>query len=234
MLTYHTMGIDTVIFDLDGVILDSEALWDDVRHDFALAHGGHWDEFDQPAVMGANSMRWAAHMREHNGVRQSDQEIYDGIVGELRARYARQLPLMPGAREAIADLAAVYRLGVASSSPRELIDYALELAGLRDRFTAVVSSDEVARGKPAPDVYREACIRLGTTPARAAAVEDSASGIEAALSAGLAVVAVPNPAYPPSAGVLARADTVIESIRELDRSVVAALERTEAETNDGK
>ena len=234
MLTYRTVGIDTVIFDLDGVILDSEALWDDVRHDFALAHGGHWGELDQPAVMGANSMQWAAHMREQDGVRLSDQEIYEGIVGELKARYARHLPLISGAREAIADLAAVYRLGVASSSPRELIEYALELAGLRDRFATVVSSDEVARGKPAPDVYREACARLGTVPARAAAVEDSESGLQAALSAGLAVVAVPNLAYPPSAGVLDRADTVLVSIRALNRAVVAALDRTGAETNDGK
>ncbi|OFW57436.1 MAG: hypothetical protein A2133_06600 [Actinobacteria bacterium RBG_16_64_13] len=217
------MSIDTIIFDLDGVILDTEQLWNTVRLDFALAHGGHWSERDQPAVMGANSMQWAASMRENNGVDLSDQEIYEGIVGALRERYARDLPLIPGARETITGLAAVYRLGVASSSPRELIEYALDLAGVRACFGAVVSSDEVWRGKPEPDVYMEAVERMGTSPERAAAVEDSSSGIQAAASAGLAVIAVPNPAYPPSDEALALASVVLESIAGLDSAVIASL-----------
>jgi HAD superfamily hydrolase (TIGR01509 family) len=176
--------------------------------------------------MGANSMQWAAHMREHNGVRLSDQEIYDGIIGGLKACYARHLPLIPGAAEAVAAVAGAYRLGVASSSPRELIEYALDLADLRDRFVAVVSSDDVARGKPEPDVYLEACVRLGTVPKRAAAVEDSGSGIQAAYAAGLAVVAVPNPGYPPPAEAMAKAQVVLSSIRQLDPNVIAHLDES--------
>jgi HAD superfamily hydrolase (TIGR01509 family) len=228
------MGIDAVIFDLDGVLLDSEEVWDQVRHDFAVTHGGHWGKQDQPAVMGANSMQWAAHMREQGGLALSDQDIFDGVVEELEARYARHLPLIPGAARAVADLGIAYRLGVASSSPRELIEYSLELAGLRAYFVAVVSSDDVAVGKPAPDVYREACARVGTKPSRAAAVEDSASGIQAAFSAGLAVVAIPNPAFPPPAEILAKADIVLSSIEQLDRTVISTLERAEAEVDDGK
>jgi HAD superfamily hydrolase (TIGR01509 family) len=218
------VSIDAVIFDLDGVIIDTERVWNDVRHALAEAHGGHWsDETDQEFLMGDNSMQWAARMREHNGVQLSDQEIYDGIIGELRERYARHLPVIPGAPEAIAGLASEYRLGVASSSPLELIEYALKLAGLSRFFSAVVSSDEVARGKPEPYVYLEACARLGTSPERSAAVEDSSSGIESAHSAGLSVIAIPNPEFPPSVEAVALADVALGSIAELTGAVVASL-----------
>jgi HAD superfamily hydrolase (TIGR01509 family) len=227
------VSIDTVIFDLDGVILDTELVWHTVRRDFALAHGGHWDEHDQPVVMGANSLQWAAYMRETSGIPLSDREIYEGIIQGLRDWYARDLPLIPGVREAIAGLAPYYRLGVASSSPRELIEYALVLAGLRELLGTVVSSDEVARGKPAPDVYREACARLGTSPRRSAAVEDSSSGIQAAAAAGLAVIAIPNREFPPSSQTLRLADIVLGSIAELSVGVIVSLERGEEEGEEG-
>jgi len=224
LLTYGTMSIDTVIFDLDGVIIDSEEEWNTVRHRVAEAHGGHWDPMtDQAFLMGDNSMQWAARMRETNGVQLSDKEIYEAIVEGLREKYVRRLPLISGAREAIASLSLEYRLGLASSSPLELIEYVLELAGLSGDFRAVVSSDEVSRGKPEPYVYQEACARLGAAPAHAAAVEDSTSGIQAAAAAGLAVIAIPNPAFPPSDAVLDLADVVLASIVQLDRSVVASL-----------
>jgi HAD superfamily hydrolase (TIGR01509 family) len=215
------VSIDTVIFDMDGVIIDTESIWNSVRNDFAHAHGGHWGDGDQPAVMGASSMEWATAMRDNNGVDLSPREIYDGIIGELRDRYARHLPLIPGAPEAIARLARDYRLGVASSSPLELIEYALELGGLRRYFAAVVSSDDVARGKPEPDVYLEACVRLGTAPERAAAVEDSANGIRAAHAAGLAVIAIPNPEFPPATEAVGLANLVLGSIEQLTGAVVA-------------
>ncbi len=219
------MGIDTVIFDLDGIIIDTEEVWNSVRYDFAEAHGGHWDEHDQPAVMGANSMQWAASMRENNGVNLSDREIYDGIIQGLRECYARHLPVIPGAREAVAGLATEYRLGVASSSPGEIIEYALDLVGLRRHFAALVSSDEVARGKPEPDVYLEACARLGSSPKRSVAVEDSASGICSAFSAGLTVIAVPNPVFPPPAEIVGMAAVVLASMGELTGGLVASLNR---------
>jgi HAD superfamily hydrolase (TIGR01509 family) len=219
------LAIDAVIFDLDGVILETEQEWNEVRREFAEQHGGHWDEHDQPAVMGANSMQWAEYMRDKNGVDLSPQEIYDGVIGALRDRYSQHLPLINGAREAVTRLAPLFRLGVASSSPRELIEHSLELAGLRHYFGAVVSSDEVATAKPAPDVYLEACARLGTVPSRAAAVEDSTNGLRAAASAGLLVIAAPNPAFPPSADALALADLVLGSVAELTGDMVLSAER---------
>ncbi len=149
----------------------------------------------------------------------------------LRDRYARHLPLIPGAREAVARLAPIFRLGVASSSPRELIEYSLELAGLRQLFGAVVSSDEVAIGKPAPDVYLEACVRLGTVPSRAVAVEDSTNGLRAAAAAELMVIAVPNPDFPPSADALGLADIVLGSVAELTGDIILTLTR---EADDGR
>jgi HAD superfamily hydrolase (TIGR01509 family) len=224
VLTFRGMSIETVIFDLDGVLLESEEAWNAVRRDFAVAHGGRWGEHDQPLLMGANSMEWAAHMRVHNSLPLSDQEIYDGIITGLRVRYAQHLPLVPGAAEAVRRLAAVYRLAVASSSPREIIEFVLQLAGLRPCFAAVVSSDEVRKGKPAPDVYVEACAQLGVAPGSAAAVEDSSNGIAAAHASGAVVIAIPNPSYPPSAESLALADVVLGSIEELDRAFVESLD----------
>lgn len=222
------MNIDTIVFDLDGVIIDTEEVWSSARHDFAVAHGGHWTpEIDQPKVMGANSMEWAASMRENNGVDLPAEVIYRGIVDELRTRYREHLAVISGAPEVVARLAQCYGLGVASSSPLELIEYSLELAGLKRYFAALVSSDDVASGKPQPDVYLEACRRLNTEPARAAAVEDSSNGLKAAYSAGLAVIAIPHPAYPPSAEALALADLSLDSIEGLTpRSINDASRRS--------
>jgi beta-phosphoglucomutase-like phosphatase (HAD superfamily) len=219
------MAIDSVIFDLDGVLIETEQEWNDVRREFAARHGGHWDQDDQPAVMGANSMQWAEYMRDQVGVDLTPREIYEGVINGLRDRYSQHLPLIPGAWEAVTGLAPHFRLAVASSSPIELIEHSLELAGLRKYFRVVVSSDDVAVGKPAPDVYLEACRRLGTEPARAAAIEDSTNGLRAAAAAGLAVVAIPNPAFPPAPDALALADLCLGSVGEVTGDIIRAIER---------
>ncbi len=219
----HDTGIDTVILDMDGVIFDTEQIWHAVRRDFAVEHGGHWTEEDQRAVMGDNSAQWAAYMRTHCGVKLAAEDIYAGVLEGLRDSYAHELPLIQGSRESIEGLAARYRLGLASSSPLELIEYALALADLRAHFTSLVSSDEVPRGKPAPDVYLMACSRLDTVPEKSAAVEDSTSGLQAAAAAGLAVIAIPNPGFPPSAEALALADVVLARIVDLSPAVIESL-----------
>ena len=138
----------------------------------------------------------------------------------LEAIYRERLPVIAGAKEAVERLAAAYSLGLASSSNRELIDLALELLGVARYFQATVSSEEVARGKPAPDVYLEAARRLGVDPTRTAAVEDSENGILAAKAAGMRTIAIPNRNFPPGEDALARADVVLRSLDELTPEVV--------------
>ena len=206
--------IDTVVFDLDGVVVDSEQVWDDVREQLAKERGGNWHDGAQAAMMGMSSPEWSAYMHEEIGLAESPEEINDEVVRRMLDRYAERLPLIDGAVDAVRRLADEFTLGVASSSNKPLIASVLEHAGIADAFEAVVSSEEVARGKPAPDVYVEAMRRLGSEPSRTAAVEDSSNGIRAAHAAGMRVIALPNRHYPPAPDALALA-VVITSPEEL-------------------
>ena len=211
--------IDAVVFDLDGLLLDSEEVWDEVREELVLERGGRWHERAQRDMMGMSSPEWSHYLHEELGLPESPVELSDEVVRRMAARYREALPLVPGAREAIRRLAARWPLGLASSSNRPLIDLALELAGLAPLFAVTVSSEEVERGKPSPDVYLEAVRRLGVDPASAAAVEDSHNGIRAARAAGMRVIAIPNPTFPPGAA-LAEADVVLASLADLTPEAV--------------
>jgi len=212
--------IEAVVFDLDGVLIQTEELWDEVREGLARAGGGRYGEEEQRAMMGMSSPEWSRYMHEHVGLPESPDEIAAEVVRQMAERYRERLPLIDGAMEAVERLAARWQLGVASSSNRELIDLVLELSGLDRLFEATVSSEEVERGKPAPDVYLEACRRLSVEPTRAAAVEDSHAGIRSAKAAGMRVLAIPNPAYPPGDEALAAADVVVGSLAELTPETV--------------
>jgi HAD superfamily hydrolase (TIGR01509 family) len=218
--------IDAVVFDLDGLLVDSEQVWDDVREQLARERGGRWHEGAQRDMMGMSSPEWSRYMHDVIGLREPPEEINAEVVRRMLQRYADGPPWLPGALDAVRRLAARRPLGLASSSNRELIEAVLDAGGLRDTFRVTVSSEEVERGKPAPDVYLEAVRRLGVEPERAAAIEDSRSGILAARSAGLHVVAVPNIHYPPADDVLAQADVVLPSVAELTPEVVEALNGT--------
>jgi HAD superfamily hydrolase (TIGR01509 family) len=214
--------IEAVVFDLDGLLIQTEELWDEVRESLARERGGRYGPEEQRAMMGMSSLEWSRYMHEHVGLPESPDEISAEVVDRLAGRYRQRLPLIDGAAEAVERLAARWPLAVASSSNRELIDLVLELSGLASRFEATVSSEEVARGKPAPDVYVEACRRLGVEPTKAAAVEDSHSGIRSAKAAGMRVIVIPNPSFPPGDEALADADLVLGSLAELVPAVVAA------------
>ncbi|HUJ65903.1 MAG TPA: HAD family phosphatase, partial [Acidimicrobiales bacterium] len=202
--------IGAVVFDLDGVLLDSERVWDNARRQVVAEHGGRWREGATAAMQGMSSTEWSAYLRDQLGVDLDREDIVALVVDQLLDRYRRDLPLLPGAQETVRRVAARWPLGLASSANRPVIDEVLALSGLAAEFRATVSSEEVPRGKPHPDVYLEAARRLGQ-PARAcAAVEDSANGIRAAVAAGLSVAAVPNRDFPPPAEVLAQADLVVE------------------------
>jgi HAD superfamily hydrolase (TIGR01509 family) len=212
--------IDAVVFDLDGLLLDSEQVWDAEREQLARERGGRWHDRAQSDMMGMSSLEWSRYMHEQLGLAEPPEEINAEVVRRMEARYRERLPLLPGAVEAVERLAGRWPLGLATSSNRQLIDLALELAGIDRLFRATVSSEEVARGKPAPDVYLEAARRLGVESSTAAAVEDSHNGILAARAAGMRVIAVPNPHFPPNPEAVAEADVVLRSLHELTPEVV--------------
>jgi HAD superfamily hydrolase (TIGR01509 family) len=212
--------IDAVAFDLDGLLISSEEVWDAVRERLVLERGGRYDAEVQRAMMGMSSGEWSRYLHEVAGVPDTPGEINAEVVRRMLAAYRERLPLLPGAVAAVERLGGRFPLALASSSNRELIDAVLELAGIAGLFRATVSSDEVPRGKPAPDVYLEAARRLGVEPRRCAAVEDSHAGIRAAKAAGMRVVAIPNSGYPPDDEALAAADVVLGSLAELDAALI--------------
>jgi HAD superfamily hydrolase (TIGR01509 family) len=212
--------IRSVVFDLDGVLLESEEVWDEVRERYVRERGGRYDTEVQRAMMGMSSTEWSRYLHETAGVPDEPPAINDEVVRRMLESYRARLPLIDGAVDAVHRLAARWPLGLASSSNRALIDAALDTAGLSSSFAATVSSEEVARGKPAPDVYLEAARRLGVLPTRCAAVEDSHGGIRSAKAAGMRVIAIPNPSYPPDDDALAQADVTIRSLAELTPDLV--------------
>lgn len=210
---------EAVVFDLDGVLLDSEQLWTESKQDLVRESGGRWRADAPTAMMGMSSREWSRYMRDELGVDMDVDEINRDVVRRMKERYHERLPLLPGAVEAVRTLGRRWPLGLASSANREIIDFALDAAGLADEFSATVSSEEVQRGKPAPDVYLEAAHRLAVQADRCVAIEDSSNGMRSAAAAGMAVLAVPNEHYPPDDDSLAlagaRVDTLVEVTPEL-------------------
>jgi HAD superfamily hydrolase (TIGR01509 family) len=211
---------DAVIFDLDGVLVDSEQLWNEAKHELVVETGGRWREEAPRAMMGMSSLEWSAYLRDELSVPLSAEQINDEVVARIDRMYRERLPLLPGAVKAIRSLGAKWPLGLASSSNREIIDLVLALAGVQDAFTATVSSEEVAHGKPAPDVYLETARRLGVPPGECVAVEDSSNGLRAAAAATMTVIAVPNPHYPPSDDALALAAAQVDVVGDVTAELV--------------
>ena len=194
-----------VIFDLDGVLLDSEQRWNGAKEALVRDAGGHWRPEAERAMLGMSSPEWAAYLRDELGVPMEPDAISRDVVRRMEEGYRNSLPLLPGAQHAVRSLAERWPLGLASSSNREIIDLVLDLAGLTDSFQVTLSSEEVPRGKPAPDVYLEVARRLRVDPARCVAVEDSANGLRSAAAARMTVIAVPNPHYAPDGAALSLA-----------------------------
>jgi HAD superfamily hydrolase (TIGR01509 family) len=215
--------VAAVVFDLDGVLVDSEPVWEEVRRAVVAEHGGRWQPDTQRRLMGMSTPEWAAYLSQELGVGLPPSEVAEVVIAGMAARYAEGLPLMEGAVEAVRRMASRWQLGLASSSPRRLIDVTLDRAGLAGFFAASVSTEEVERGKPAPDVYLEVARRLVRDPGACAAVEDSSNGIRSAARAGLLVVAVPHPRYPPDRDALALAGAVLADLRALTPELVERL-----------
>jgi HAD superfamily hydrolase (TIGR01509 family) len=218
-------GIEAIVFDLDGVLIDSEPVWDQARRAVVAETGGRWRESATREMMGMSAPEWSGYLHDELSVPLPPEEINHRVLGHLLASYQKGLPLLPGAVDAVRRMAAVWTLGLASSANRAVIDAVLGASGLTPCFAVTVSAEEVAHGKPAPDVYLAATVRLGVDPRRSAAVEDSSNGLRAAAAAGMAVIAVPNRTYPPTNDALALADLTLGSLAEL---TPAAIERITA------
>jgi HAD superfamily hydrolase (TIGR01509 family) len=211
---------EAVIFDLDGVLMDSEQLWNEAKEEVTRSSGGRWRDDAPEAMMGMSSTEWANYMHDELRVPLDPDEINREVVARMEELYRHGLPLLPGALDVVRAMQKRWPLGLASSANREIIDLVLDLSGLADAFVATVSSDEVPRGKPAPDVYLAAAERIGVAPDRCAAVEDSSNGMRSAAAAGMAVIAVPNQHYPPEADALDLAAVTVPTIAELTPELV--------------
>ena len=211
---------DAVIFDLDGVLVDSEQRWNGAKEALVRETGGRWLEEAPTRMMGMSSPEWSVYLRDDLGVAMEAAEINREVVRRMEEGYREELPLLPGASQAVRALAGRWPLGLASSANREVIDLVLELAGFGDAFRVTVSSEEVERGKPAPDVYLAAARGLGVEPARCVAIEDSSSGLRAAAAAGMTVIAVPNPHYPPAPDALALASAAVATVGEVTPELI--------------
>jgi HAD superfamily hydrolase (TIGR01509 family) len=214
-MTRTRYELQAVLFDQDGVLIDSEGAWDAARRAIVASNGGDWKDGSTRAMMGMSAPEWSRYLHDELGVGLAPQEISDRVVARLLAGYRKQLPLIPGAVDAVKRIAARWPVGLASSANREVIDAVLKASGLAGVFGATVSGEEVARGKPAPDIYLEAARRLGVDADRSAAVEDSSNGLRAAAAAGTLVVAFPNREFPPEPDALGLAAVVLDSLDEL-------------------
>jgi HAD superfamily hydrolase (TIGR01509 family) len=212
-----------VVFDLDGVLIDSEPVWNAAREALVRERGGTWDERATTDMMGMSSKEWSSYMHDRLGVPMTPAEINDDVVRRVASTYEHGLPLLPHALETVRELAAHWPLGLASSSNRPIIDLVLERSDVRACFAAVLSSEEVAHGKPAPDVYLAAARELDVDPKDCAAVEDSTNGIKSAVAAGMRTIAVPNRQFRPDDDVLTSAAVVVSSLAEVTVDLVASL-----------
>ena len=215
--------IEAVVFDLDGVLVDSEPVWEQVRRGLVAERGGHWPPDAQRRIMGMSTPEWARYLSEDLGVGLSPGEVATTVIYRMVVRYQEHVPFMDGAVDAVRRLAARWPLGLASSSPPALIETVLRSVGLRSCFRVVKSTEQVAHGKPAPDIYLAVTAGLGYPPSDCAAVEDSSNGLRSAAAAGLRVVAIPQPQYPPDPDALAQASLVLPSLAGLTTDAVAAL-----------
>jgi len=215
--------IEAVVFDLDGVLVDSEPVWEQVRRQVVAEYGGHWDADTQDRMMGMSTREWSWYLSSSLGVQLPPEEVASVVIEAMAARYREHLPLLPGAVDAVRRMAGRFALGLASSSPRSLIDTVLDAASLLPFFQVAMSTEEVALGKPAPDIYLAVTSLLGKPPEVCAAVEDSSNGLRSAGAAGLAVIAVPHPKYPPAPDAIEAARLVLPGLDELTVAAVTGL-----------
>lgn len=214
------MPIDAILFDMEGVLVDSEPYWYQSRQEFARDHGKEWTEADQRQAMGRATTSWAALMQERLAVSMTVDEIIADMKRRIIAHYEQHLPVRPGALEAVRLAATRYRVGLASGSPTVVIERVMELTGLNRIFEVIVYGDDIPHGKPAPDIYLAACARLGVDSKRALGIEDSANGIRSLKAAGMYTIAAPSPGFPLLPELVQMADRQIFSLEDFSLELV--------------
>jgi HAD superfamily hydrolase (TIGR01509 family) len=216
-------GVQAVIFDLDGVLVDSEGLWNEVRSGLAAEHGRSWPDDATHRMMGMSTQEWSTYLVDTVGIPGPASEVATTVIARMAERYREHLPLLPGATEAVRRLAERWPLGLASSSPRRLIDAVLAEAGLTDSFRVTMSTEQVEEGKPSPLIYLAVAKHLEVAPETVVAIEDSSNGLRSASRAGMHVIAVPRPAFPPAHDALSRADAVVDHVDKVTVDLVESL-----------
>lgn len=222
-MTPAARRFEAVVFDMDGVLIDSEGIWQQVREEFAADCGAAWTAADQVSTMGCNTAAWARIMVQRLNLRPRGLDaaaVAAEIVRRMQAKYTARLPLRPGALDAVRCAAGRWRVALATGSPQALAGHVLRVTGLDRVFEATVCGDDVEHGKPAPDIYRAVLARLGVRAEHAIGVEDSGNGIRALKAAGMAVIAAPSPGYPLSDEMLALADARIDEMTEFSAELV--------------
>lgn len=211
------------MFDCDGVLIDSEPVWEEVRRGVVAEFGGQWKPGTQDRLMGMSTGEWSRYLSSELGVNLTPSQVASVVVDRMAARYRRHMPWMPGATDAVRRITDHWPLGLASSAPLSLIETVLDAGQLRPYFRVAMSTEQVTRGKPAPDIYLAVTEAMGIAATVSAAVEDSSNGLRSAAAAGCQVIAVPQPAYPPAPDALANASVVLTSLTTLTPNVIEAL-----------
>ncbi|MFG2090924.1 MULTISPECIES: HAD family hydrolase [unclassified Spirillospora] len=217
------MPVEAIVFDLDGVLIDSEPVWEEVRRAYVAEHGGRWLPDTQDRLMGMSTEEWARYLATDliDGV--TAEEVAYEVIDRMLQRYEAGLPLLPGAEDAVHRMSGYRPLGLASSSPRALIDLVLGKLGVYGRFLATISTEEVDRGKPAPDGYLTVAARMEVPASACVAIEDSSNGLRSAHAAGMTVIAIPRPAHPPASDALELAAHVAGDLDEVTPELVEVI-----------
>jgi len=219
------MSIEAIIYDMDGVLVDSEVYWFNARVQIAESVGNIWTEDDQRHAMGRSTIGWAGEMQTRLALDWALDDIITETKRRVIAQYEQNMPARPGAIESVHALAKQYRVALASGSPTDIIQSVMALTGLDKVFEVVVYGDSIPLGKPHPDIYLAACARLGVSPANAVGIEDSPSGIKSVRAAGMRCIAAPSPAFPLQPEIQALADIEITSLENLTLELVQRLEQ---------
>lgn len=215
--------IEAIIFDMDGLLIDSEPCWDEARRIMAATAGVAWNKDDHKAVMGVSTNEWVEYMIKRLALDMPAAEVEETIIATMRDLYNERIPFLPGAEQAVTLAAKSYPLGLASGSPQRLIDTVTGSPSLRDKFRVILSGDQFLHGKPAPDIYLAAARALGVKPEHCVCLEDSGNGILAGANAGMKVIAVPDKRFMPSKEKLKRADVILGSLTEFSHETLASL-----------